>query len=53
MATPITIKVHRLLLAFVLTFLVVDTYPHPSLSSGLIETLTHRTYVSLRHHHQP
>lgn len=34
-------KIHpsRLLLALAITFLIADTYPHPNLSPGLIETV--------------
>ncbi|VEP14312.1 hypothetical protein H1P_2620003 [Hyella patelloides LEGE 07179] len=32
------IKLERLLLCFLITFLVADTYPHPNLGSGLIQS---------------
>lgn len=32
------IKRDRLILAFLITFIVVDTYPHPNLTSGFIQT---------------
>lgn len=33
------IRVSRLLLTLVTTFLIVDTFPHPNLGPGLIESL--------------
>lgn len=38
------IKIGRLVLAFVVTLLIADSVPHPSLSSGLIESSW--TYLS-------
>lgn len=34
-----SIQSNRLVLALMLTFLLADTYPHPSLGPGLVETL--------------
>lgn len=34
------IKWYRLLLAFGITFVIADTYPHPRLSPGLIQSAT-------------
>ena len=46
--TLTAIRFDRLLLALLLTFLVVDTYPHPSLGSGLIERLIRQGTANLR-----
>ncbi|MFE4105470.1 hypothetical protein [Almyronema epifaneia] len=37
--TPI--RLNRLFLAILITFLVADTYPHPHLSSGVIASTWH------------
>ncbi len=36
--TLTAIRIDRLLLAFLITFLVVDTYPHPGLGPGAMES---------------
>jgi hypothetical protein len=45
--TLAAIRIDRLLLALAITFLVVDTYPHPSLGPGLVESLITRGIVTL------
>ena len=35
---PQAIQLHRLVLAIAVTFLLADTYPHPELSPGAVET---------------
>jgi hypothetical protein len=47
MATALNIKINRLILAVAATFLVADTYPHPQLSPGLVETLGIRVHAML------
>ncbi|NJN03399.1 MAG: hypothetical protein HC816_13515 [Leptolyngbyaceae cyanobacterium RM1_1_2] len=34
----ISIRLNRLFLAIFITFVVADTYPHPHLSNGVIES---------------
>lgn len=43
MVSPHEIKLHRLVLAVVLTVTIADLAPHPSLSPGLIESAVMRT----------
>jgi hypothetical protein len=38
--TLTAIRIDRVLLALAITFLVVDTYPHPSLGPGLVESFS-------------
>jgi hypothetical protein len=45
--TLAAIRIDRLLLALAITFLVVDTYPHPNLGPGLVESLTQRGVAAL------
>lgn len=40
--TLTAIRIDRLLLALTITFLVVDTYPHPNLGPGLVQSLVTR-----------
>jgi hypothetical protein len=47
METALSIKVNRLILAILVTFLIADTYPHPHLAPGLIETLGIRINTTL------
>ncbi|MGF1570587.1 MAG: hypothetical protein ACFCVD_21350 [Nodosilinea sp.] len=43
MATVIrSIRFNRLALALVVTFFVADTFPHPALGPGLLETILSR-----------
>jgi hypothetical protein len=42
------IRIDRLVLALIITFLVVDTYPHPNLGPGLLESLTQRGVTTLK-----
>jgi hypothetical protein len=49
---PLNVKMNRLFLAIAITFLVADTYPHPQLSPGLIETLGNRVSSQLHGHIQ-
>lgn len=47
-----SIHLNRLLLALFLTFLIADTYPHPHLSPGLLETALEQLQqrvISFRH----
>lgn len=36
------IHLNRIFLALAITFLIADTYPHPNLSPGLIETMVNQ-----------
>lgn len=47
MENTLSIKINRLVLAIAITFLVADTYPHPQLSPGVIETLGTRFQITL------
>jgi hypothetical protein len=47
MANTLNIRINRLILAVAATVLLADTYPHPSLSAGLVETLGTRLQVAL------
>lgn len=40
MNRSLTLKINRLILAIIITFIVADTYPHPNLAPGLVETLS-------------
>ncbi|MEM7796528.1 MAG: hypothetical protein AAF579_19005 [Cyanobacteria bacterium P01_C01_bin.118] len=42
--TVYSLKVKRLAIAFLATFIVADLWQHPKLSSGLIETTLSRVY---------
>ena len=46
MAKTFSIKLNRLFIAIAITFLVADTYPHPQLSPGVVETLSSRAKVA-------
>jgi hypothetical protein len=41
------LKVNRLVLVIVVTFLIADTCPHPNLSPGLVEFLSKRAMTIL------
>jgi hypothetical protein len=45
MEKTFSIKINRLVIAIAITFLVADTYPHPQLSPGVVETLSSRVKV--------
>jgi hypothetical protein len=47
MTNALNIQINRLVLAITITFLVADTYPHPQLSPGLIETLGTQIQIGL------
>ena len=47
MTNTFSIKINRLFLAVIITFLVADTYPHPQLSPGLVETMGSRVQLAL------
>lgn len=48
-ATTFPLKLNRLIWAILITFVVADTCPHPSLSPGLMETLGNRAVTLLSH----
>ncbi len=45
---PQAIQLHRLVLAIAVTVLIADTYPHPQLSPGAVETNGHKVITLIQ-----